>query len=84
MIESFIMTCARSYAWLLNFLSKREGLDCFSQPNVLPKISKIIDFPKVGKTTINFEILKISKMTTLKIYISPVMEKLETSSLDGR
>ena len=25
-----------------------------------------------------FELLKVSKMTSLKIYISPVMEKLET------
>ena len=29
--------------------------------------------------TINFELLKVSNMTSLKIYISPVMEKLETS-----
>ena len=29
--------------------------------------------------TIKFELLKVRKMTSLKIYISQVMEKLETS-----
>ena len=29
------------YAWFLNILSNGEGLDCFSQPNILPKLSKI-------------------------------------------
>ena len=32
---------------------------------------------EVSKMNIIFELLKISKMTSLKIYISPVMEKLE-------
>ena len=41
LIESLKMTCGRSYAWFLNFLSNEEGLDCFSRPNVLPKRSKI-------------------------------------------
>ena len=40
------------------------------------------DLPKVSKTNMNFELLKDSKMTNLKIYISPVREKLETSNLD--
>ena len=40
--------------------------------------------PKVSKMTINFELLKVSKMTSLKIYISLVMEKLEISNLDSR
>ena len=31
--------------------------------------------------TINFELLKVRKMTSLKLYIS-VKEKLETSNLD--
>ena len=43
--------------------------------------------PKVSKITINFELLKVSKMkkllkvrkmTNIKIFISPVIEKLET------
>ena len=38
--ESPKVTCARSYAWFLNFLSNGEGLDCFSRPNVLPKVVK--------------------------------------------
>ena len=42
------------------------------------------DLAKVSKININFELLKTSKMTSLKIYISPVMEKLETSNLDSR
>ena len=33
---------------------------------------------------INFELLKVDKMNILKIFISPVMEKLETSNLDRR
>ena len=40
MAESLKMTCARPYVWFLNFLSSR-GLDCFLQPNVLRKLSKI-------------------------------------------
>ena len=42
------------------------------------------DLPKVSKININFELLNISKMTSLEIYISPVMEKLETSNLGTR
>ena len=64
----------------------------FLWKNVLPKLSKItdlpnvsirekvggnIDLPKVIKMDINFELLKVSKMTSFKIFISPVMEKLE-------
>ena len=80
-----------SYAWLLNFLSSGEGF-VFLWKNALPKLSKItdlpnvsirekvggnIDLPKVIKMDINFELLKVSKMTSFKIFISPVMEKLE-------
>ena len=72
-----------------------RDLGCFLWP-ILPKVSKITDLPKVSqnkqvfdlakvrKMTINFELLEINKMTSLKIYISPVMEKLETSDLDSR
>ena len=64
----------------------------FLWKNVLPKLSKITDLPhvnirekvgvnidlrKVIKMDINFELLKVSKMTSFKIFISPVMEKLE-------
>ena len=42
-----------------------------------------VDFPKVSKININFELLKVSKMTSLKIYISPVTEKLETSNMNN-
>ena len=76
------MTCAKSHAWILNFLSNVEGLDCLLLPNVLPKVSKITDLLKVSKDeklvsiltypnskiTINFELLKVSKTTSLKIY----------------
>ena len=40
------------------------------------------NLPKLSKININFELLKGSKMTTLKIYNSPVTKKLETSNLD--
>ena len=97
--ESWKMICARPYAWFLKILSSRGGLDCFLLPNVLPKLSKItvtclkalkwmsrvnFDLPKVGRMTINFEQLKVSKITDLKIYISQVMEKVETSNLGIR
>ena len=42
------------------------------------------DLSKVSKMNINFELLRVSKMTNLKIYISPVTKKLETSNLDSR
>ena len=92
------MTCARSYAWFLHFYLTESGLDCFSW-HVLTKLSKItvtcpkqlkgpnrvnFDFLKVSKMNINFELLKVSKMASLKIYISPVTEKLEASNLDSR
>ena len=35
--------CAKSYAWFLNFLLNEECLNCFWQPNVLPKLSKVTD-----------------------------------------
>ena len=44
------MTRGRYYVWFLNFLSKEEGLDYFSKPSVLPKLSKItLTFPKFVK-----------------------------------
>ena len=76
------MTCARSYAQFLNFLSNDEDLDCYLWPNILPKVSKItviypelvkinswvnFDLPKVSKMSINFKLLKVSKITSLKI-----------------
>ena len=81
---------------VLEFLSNREGLSfmtCLSQTQLnncdLPKVSKReerVNFglSKVSKININFELLKVTKMTHLKIYISPVKEKLETSNLDSR
>ena len=65
------------------FLSSGGGFDCFFQSNVLPKISKItvtcpkslkwtsrvgFDLPKVSRMTINFKLLKVRKMTSLKNY----------------
>ena len=64
---------------VLEFLSNREGLNCFLR-YVLPKLSKItarqavqrqykgpnrvhFDLPKVSKININFELLKVNKMT---------------------
>ena len=39
--ESLKMTCARSYAWFLNFFVRRRGFGLFFADNVLPKLSKI-------------------------------------------
>ena len=81
---------------VLEFLSNGEGLNRFLW-HVLYKLGKITvtcpkwtkraqkvnsDLPKVSKININFELLKVRNMTSLKIYVSPVMEKLETSNLD--
>ena len=94
-----IYVVAGSTLMSLNVLSNREGLDWLLLPNVLPKLSKITvtysksvkinervnsDLLKVKNMTINFELLTVSKMTSLKIYISRVMEKAETSNLDTR
>ena len=72
LIESLKITCARSHALFLNFLWYWECLDCFSWPNILPKLGKItvacpnslrwtnranLDLPKVCKMTITFELL---------------------------
>ena len=37
--------------------------------------------PKNSKMTINFELLKVSKLTSLKICISLVMEKVEIQKI---
>ena len=42
------------------------------------------DLLSVRKLSISFQVLKVRKMTNLKIYISPVMEQLKTSNLDSR
>ena len=47
LIESLKMTCARPYAWFWFFLLSGGVLDSFSQPNALPKLSKItVNCPK--------------------------------------
>ena len=43
-----------------------------------------LDLPKISKITINFELLNVSKMSNLRINISPVMEKLEALNLNSR
>ena len=53
-----------------------------SKSVIIDKIN--FDLPYVNKMTINFKLLKVSKTTSSKIYISPDMEKLETSNLDSR
>ena len=93
--ESLKMTCTRSNAWYLDFLSNGERLDYFSLPNVLPTLCKItesvskneqvkminFELSKYTKMNINFELFKISKMSSLEIYISPVTEMLQASNL---
>ena len=54
-------------------------------PNLVKWMRKAnINLPEYSKMTINFELFKVSKMTSLKIYVSPVMEKLKTSNLNSR
>ena len=93
--ESLKMTCTRSNARYLDFLSNGERLDYFSLPNVLPTLCKItesvskneqvkminFELSKYTKMNINFELFKISKMSSLEIYISPVTEMLQASNL---
>ena len=69
------------FVWFFNFLLN-GGLDCFSRPNALPKLSKItatfpkspkwtgkvsFNLPNISKMNVNFELLKVSKMISLKI-----------------
>ena len=79
---------------VLDFLSN-GGLDHFLWLKVLPKLSKItvtykkasmvnFEWSKVRKMTINFEMRRVTKLSSLKIYISPVMEKLERSNFESR
>ena len=96
LIGSLKLTYATSYARGFESLSNREGLNRFlrhSYPNLVKQLwpvqseqkeAKSVNFylPKVSKVSINFELLKVRKMTCLKIYVSPVMEKLEISNLE--
>ena len=95
--ELLKMICARSYAWFLNFFVKRGGLGLFfcglmSSPNSVKYlwpvqmsknkwVGSISNYPKSEKWP-SFELLKPSKMISLIINISPVMEKLEKSNLN--
>ena len=47
--ESLKITCARSYVWFLHSLIFCQGWDCFWQPNVLSRLSKITYLLKVSK-----------------------------------
>ena len=92
--ESLKITCARTYAWFLNFYwivfrdmsypnpVKQLGLSKVSKRKLIGKVYSYLS--KVSKMNTKFELLKVSKMTSLKIYISPATEKLETSNLDSR
>ena len=40
--------------------------------------------PKVSKMTINFELFSTSKMSNLRIHISPGMEKLKVLNINSR
>lgn len=52
----------------------------------LPKFSKMIIFnlPKLSKMTMNFDPLIVSKVTSFRIFVSLVMEELQTSNLKSR
>ena len=93
-IGSVKVTCVRSCAQFLNFY-ERERVWIFFLQHVLPKLNKItvacpkslkepnrvsFDLPKVSKIIISLELLKVRKVTSLKICIYLVTEKLETSN----
>ena len=80
LIESLKVTCARSYEWFLNILSKGEDLDCFLQINVMPKPTKTtVTCPKQYKriSRINFDLPKVNKMTQVLIAHSQQKDQLE-------
>ena len=91
----FLLILCQILCVVLEFLSNGEALDCFLQHN-LPKLSEIIvtcpkktnrvNFVllKISKININVELLQVSKITSLKIYISSVTKKLGTSNFDSR
>ena len=97
MIESLKMTCPRSYVWFLIFLSNGKSLDCLLLFNILLQVSEItLSFPKSVKMNEysqfslalsqqnEYHFWTFSEMTSLKIYISAAMERLQTSNLDNR
>ena len=59
LIESLKITFARSYGSLI--FSQTEGLNCFLQPKVLPKLSKITDLPRISKNKQEGSILVFPK-----------------------
>ena len=86
-----------SCSWI--FCQRKRVCIVFLWHNILSKISKItvtclksqkqtsrVNFglPKDSKITNNFKLLNVSKITSFKIYIFPVIGKLETSNLDSR
>ena len=82
------------YAWIICHSVLRSLTSCPVIKTInLPKDSKNEQVGQfwlayqtwlVGEMTITFELLKVSKMISLKIYISPVKEKLETPNLNSR
>ena len=86
--EVYVLTEEFSaWFWLIKSLKTicAKPYPCLTSSKSLKWTSRVnFDLPKVGRMTINFELLNVSKMTGLKIYISQVMEILETSDLDIR
>ena len=96
--KSLKMTCAKFNAWFLDFKSDREGLDCFSRPNISPKLIKVtvtclswykqtsrvnFDLPKDFNSCLSIlNCSKSSKCPVWKSTYSPDTEMLETSNLD--
>ena len=84
LIGSLKMTYATVLcAWFLNFYQTEVWihLQCMSYPNAIKYLRPVqsqqkglkrvnFDLPKVSKIIINFEMFKVSKMTSLKIFIS--------------
>ena len=72
----------------INYIINYFNLHEHRKINILDLLKVIktifIDLPKDSKLTCIFNLLKVSKMTSMRIFVSPVMEELRTSNLRSR
>ena len=77
---SWIFFLSNCFLWTNVFLRlSKITVTCLN--SICPNSRSIMTCLK--SSTIIFELLQISKMTSLKIFIFPVIEKLEKSNLDN-
>ena len=73
----------------INYVINYFNLHKHRKINIILDLLKVIKtiflkLPKDSKLTCIFNLLKVSKMTSMRIFISPVMEGLRTSNLRSR